>query len=265
MASVALARPTSAASLYEQWYRHFLGNRNGSCSLPWNDPYLLSAAERRLVGRSIQQFQLGEWARGRGLMRRAASQPALASDPWFLPALELFIAEEQGHSRILGRFLDRERIARLESQWMDTIFRRLRKLAGLEACAMVLVTAEVLAIPFYQALRDATRSELLRSICVRILCDEAAHVNYQAMTLGLVRRPFGERARSVRVLCHSMFFRGTALLVWQQHRKVFRAAGWGFVRFWNEAHREFARLQLGIRRVAAGRRCAECFDEMRLD
>ncbi|MGH9774746.1 MAG: hypothetical protein ACRD50_07340 [Candidatus Acidiferrales bacterium] len=207
---------------------------------------MLSPAERRLVARSIQQFQLGEWARGRGFLRRASSHRRLSIDPWFLPSLELFIAEEQRHSGILGRFLDRQIIPRLSSQWVDGTFRRLRKLAGLETCAMVLVTAEVLAVPFYQALRDATRSQLLRSICMRILCDEAAHLNYQALTLGLVRRPLGEKARVIRFLCHSILFHCTALVLWQQHRSVFRAAGWDICRFWNQARLEFARLQLRI-------------------
>ena len=257
--------PVSAASPYEQWYRHFLENRDGFLALAWDDVYLLSPAERRLVGRSIQQFQLGEWARGRGLMRRALSHPVLAPDPWFLPALELFIAEEQGHSGILGRFLDRERIPRLKNHWLDALFRRLRKLAGLEVCAMVLVTAEVLAIPFYQALRDATRSRLLRSICRRILCDEAAHLHYQAVTLGLVRRPLCERARMIRSLGHSALFHGTALLLWQQHRRVFRAAGWSFRRFWNDSRRVFARLQLRIGWLSLDRGSADSFDELRLD
>jgi len=169
---------------------------------------------------------------------------------WFLPALELFIAEEQSHSGILGRFLDHEGIPRLTSHWVDRIFRRLRKLAGLEVCAMVLVTAEVLAMPFYQALREATRSHLLRSICVRILRDEAAHLNYQAFTLGLVRRPLGNKARAIRLLCHSVLFQCTAVLLWEQHRRVFDAAGWDFRRFWNDARRGFALLQLRIRQVS---------------
>src|SRR6266581_2244461 len=96
------------------------------------------------------------------------------------------------------RLLGRERIPRLTNHWLDRIFRRLRKLAGLEACAAVLVTAEVLAIPFYQALRDATGSPLLRAICVRILCDEAAHLNYQALTIGMVRQPLSRNARAFR-------------------------------------------------------------------
>ena len=255
MASPALSAP-AATSRYERWYRCFLDNRGRD--LPWGDSRTLSGAEARIVARSIQQFQLGEFARGRGLTRRAASHPVLAGDPWFLPALELFIAEEQGHSGMLGRFLDREGIPRLKSHWVDGVFRRLRKLAGPEACAMTLVTAEALAIPFYQALRDATRSRLLRSICARILCDEAAHLNYQALTIGLIRRPLGGGARAVRASCHSILFHGTALLLWQQHRRVFRAAGWGFGRFWSGSRRVFRMLETQIGRV-------DSFDEMRLD
>jgi hypothetical protein len=236
----------SVGSLYQRWHWHFLEQRDRPCALPWQDSYLLCAAERRLAARSIQQFQLGEWARGRGLVRRASLHPVLSADPWFLPSLELFIAEEQRHSSMLGRFLDREGIPKLSNHWLDSVFRRLRKLAGLDLCVMVLVTAEVLAVPFYRALRDATRSHLLRSICIRILCDEAAHLNYQALTLGLVRRPLRSKTRVVRLLCHSTLFHCTALLLWQQHRGVFRAAGWDFRRFWNRARRGFTRLQRRI-------------------
>src|SRR5260370_35800493 len=105
--------------------------------------------------------------------------------------------------------MDRERIPRIGNLGLDCIFRWLRKLEGLEVCALVLVTAEVLAVPFYLALRDATRSHLLRLICMRILCDEAAHLNYQALTLGLVRRPLCNKARVIRLLCHSMLFHCT--------------------------------------------------------
>jgi hypothetical protein len=257
MTFLALSFP-AVPSRYERWRRHFIANRGGSPGLPWHDPYRLSAAEIRVVGRSIQQFQLGEFARGRGLTRRAESHPAIAADPWFVPTLALFIAEEQRHSGMLGCFLDREGIPRLKKHWIDGVFRRLRKLGRLEICAMTLVTAEVLAIPFYQALRDATRSPLLRSICVRILCDEAAHLDYQALTIGLIRRPLGDRARAIRAFCHSILFHATAFLLWRQCRSVFRAAGWDFRRFWTSSRRVFAGLELRIGRPVS-------FDERRLD
>ena len=250
MTAVVTSAAVPFTSPYDCWYRHFCQNRDGPCTLPWRDAHRLSIAERRIVARSIQQFQLGEWARGRGFMRRASAHSVFAADARFLPALELFIAEEQGHSRMLGQFLDREGIPRLTSHWLDRIFRRLRKLAGLEACATVLVTAEVLAIPFYQALRDATRSPLLRSICMRILCDEAGHLNYQALTLGLIHRTLSRRAQVIRSRLHSVLFQCTAVLLWQQHHKLFRVAGWDAHRFWRESHRLFERLQLRIRQAS---------------
>src|SRR3954469_1861019 len=164
MASSLPLSPASAPSPYHRWHTHFLHNR-AAPALPWHDPHPLTAAELQQVGPSIQQFQLGGLARRRRHKRRAASQPVLGTDPAFLPTLELFIAEEQGHSAMLGRFLDRERLPRLANNWLDAVFRRLRKLAGLDVCVTVLVTAEVLAMPFYRALRDATRSPLLRAIC----------------------------------------------------------------------------------------------------
>ena len=255
---MAALTPSLVTSPFERWHDHFLENRDRAGVLPWHDSYQLTATELAAVARSIQQFQLGEFARGRGFVRRAASHPVLGTDSWFVPALRLFIAEEQEHSGILGRFLDRERIPRLTNHWIDEIFRRLRKLAGLEACATVLVTAEVLAIPFYQALRDATGSPLLRAICVRILCDEAKHLNYQALTLGLVRRPLSVRARAIRSKCHATLFHVTALLLWQQHGGVFRAAGWDFGRFWKDACGTFAFLRSRIER-------ADSMEDLRLD
>jgi hypothetical protein len=252
-------------SCFERWYRHFLDKRNAQNSLPWPEPYRLSATELSAVSRSIQQFQLGEWARGRGFKRRAISHSVLSADRWFLPALELFIAEEQDHSGMLGSFLDHEHIPRISDDWLDGMFRKLRKLAGLELCASVLVTAEVLAMPFYQALRDATRSNLLRSICVRILCDEAAHLNFQAMTIGIARRPLSDRARALHSWCHTLLFRGTALLLWEQHRKVFRAAGWDFRRFWKDACRWFTFLELRIRQATLDRDYTGALNALRLD
>ena len=265
MASLAPPLPPLITSPYQLWYDHFREHREKPDALPWQEAYRLNVHEFGFVARSIQQFQLGEWARGRGFLQRARAHLAFAADSWFVPALELFIAEEQEHSCILGRFLDREGIPRLKSDWADGIFRRLRKLAGLEACATVLVTAEVLAIPFYQALRDATGSRLLRAICVRILCDEAAHLNYQALTLGLIHRRLSARARASRSRFHLILFRSTALVLWLQHGRVFRAAGWDFQRFWNEAAVAFAHLRRRVRQIADGGSRADSPEDLRLD
>ena len=144
------------------WIRYFRANAAEPC-LPWDDGYRLSGAERAVVIESIQQFQLGENAQGRRLLERAHTL-----DAEFVQALRLFIKEEQRHSDLLGRFLKSQGAPCLHRHWVHAAFRRVRGWAGLELRMRVLATAEVLAIPYYTALRDATGSPLLRSICDRI-------------------------------------------------------------------------------------------------
>jgi hypothetical protein len=211
------------------WRSLFSGK--ASPSFPWSDEYLLTTSERELVGSSLQQFQLGEGSEGKGLKARARTSALATEDPDFLPALDLFIREEQRHSNDLGRFLDREGIPRLKHHWVDKAFRRARKLAGLELSLSVLVTAEIVAVPYYAALAGATGSPLLRAICIRILDDEMDHLRYQSHNLSrlrLLRRwhaDFGEwMARSLLMF--------TALtIVWMEHHRLFRAGGYSWTRF----------------------------------
>lgn len=207
------------------WLLYFEDNRTPSPH-PWDDPYHLTPAERQAIAASVRQFQLGEGSDGSSFFARGSE---LSADPDFLPSLKLFIQEEQRHSGELGRFLDREGIPRLEKHWVDQVFRRLRKLAGLEIMVRVLVTAEIIALPYYRALREATRSPLLRSICSRILVDEDAHLRYQSATLlRLGRRGWMDSA-------HRWFLYLTLVVVWNEHGDVFRAGRYRFSRVAYEA------------------------------
>lgn len=211
------------------WRSLFSGK--ASPSFPWNDDYLLTTRERELVTASLQQFQLGEGSEGKGLKARANASALPIGDPDFLPALDLFIREEQRHSSDLGRFMDREGIARLKRHWVDEAFRRVRKLAGLELSLSVLVTAEIVAVPYYAALAEATASPLLRAICTRILNDEMDHLRYQSNNLSSLRSlrrwhaDFGEWA------ARSLLMFGTLLIVWKEHHRLFRAGGYSWTRF----------------------------------
>jgi len=108
------------------WVRYFSAN-GAEPTLPWNDGYRLSGAERAVVIESIQQFQLGENAQGRRLLQRAES---LNNE--FVQALRLFINEEKRHSQFLGRFLEMQGERCLRRHWVHAAFRRVRGFAGLE-------------------------------------------------------------------------------------------------------------------------------------
>jgi len=230
------------------WRRHFLAAAIAADRLPWIDPTTLSHEESRCIQSSIQQFQLGEGSSGRRLLQRGREFADAAGDPDFLEALALFVKEEQRHSGYLLRFMQREGIPASSSHWVDTVFRRLRVLAGLELSLRVLVSAEIIAIPYYRALGAATQSPLLQAISGRILQDEAAHLRFQASMLWRLaaNRPlFADRIVSG---IHRVFLLITCLVVWCEHGCVFRAAGYARGGFLAEALWEFDRLDSAVGR-----------------
>jgi len=238
----------------QHWHDYFQNN-SAPVDFPWTDPCFLSASEKDAIANSVRQFQLGEGSDGAGFLRRGAFHAHRERDAWFVPTLRRFIAEEQRHSAWLGRFLDRERIPRLRDHWVDRAFRHVRKLAGLEMCVTVLVTAECIAMPYYRALHDATASPLLRQICNRILLEEAAHLEYQADTLLALSRNLPRWRRPLIHVMHAGLLTGTCAIVWQQHGGVFRAAKYSPLRVWAEAALELSaiedRIRLGLAALAA--------------
>jgi hypothetical protein len=215
------------------WIHLFSSRAQNREMLPWSHPQKLIQSELQLVSESMQQFQLGEGSDGSGLIRRERASRLAMLDPDFLQSLELFIQEEQRHSRHLARFLKHEGVDPLEKHWVDRVFRRVRKFAGLELCLRVLVMAEIVAVPYYAALERATGSTLLRLICANILADEADHLRFQAENL--------ERLQSTRPslpLLELAFWRcfqlATLLVVWHEHGQVLRSGGYRWKSFCRE-------------------------------
>jgi len=230
------------------WCRYFLSRAVAPELLPWDDPAALSSAESHRMQGSIQQFQLGEGARGSRLLKRGQDFADATGDPDFVPALSLFVKEEQRHSAYLSRFMQREGIPAASSHWVDTVFRRLRVLAGLELSLRVLVSAEIIAIPYYRALGAATQSPLLQAICARVLQDEAAHLRFQASMLSRLSASRPLFADHIASAFHRLFLLITCLVVWFEHGRVFRAAGYSRGGFLAEAFWEFDRLDNAVGR-----------------
>lgn len=200
----------------------------------------LADDERRAITPSIQQFQLGESSQGERLLERGRTYGQAVNDLLFADALDLFIREEQQHSAYLAAFMESQSIPLLARHWVDTVFRKLRGLAGLELSLSVLVTAEIIAVAYYRALRAATTSPTLKMICTRILDDEASHLKYQASMLARVAASRGQFLQRAAGTLHWLFLEGTILIVWIEHREVFKRALYDFRRFKNETLKEFA-------------------------
>ena len=226
-----------ASPISARWLHYFRQHRSEVGPFPWKRGVTLTPHERHAITASLQEFQLGESGEGKHLMRCAKRWAAAAGDAHYVEALGLFIAEENRHSRDLGRYLDLADISRIGHAWPDAVFRFLRHHAGLELSIAVLVTAEVFAQAYYAALRDATACPLLHSLCQQILMDEEMHVRFQTQRLAILRRGRSRRRVGLAMTAHRLLFAGTALVVWHKHRHVFRGAKWDLSGYLREMRR----------------------------
>ncbi|MGB7158189.1 MAG: ferritin-like domain-containing protein [Tepidisphaeraceae bacterium] len=221
-----------------EWLDHFQRSLARADIVGEGDVIVLTPAERNAIARSVQEFQLGESSEGRHLISAARRHAQETGDLDYVATMRLFIAEENRHARELGRVLDGAGIGRVSASWPDTVFRFLRRRAGLELSIVVLVTAEIIAKVYYAALRDATGCRPLRRLCEQILRDERHHVIFQAQRVALLRAKRSRAPIRLRVALHRFLLAGTCVVVWRKHGRAMRAGGMGFARFWRLTWRE---------------------------
>ncbi|MBL7723022.1 MAG: ferritin-like domain-containing protein [Chitinophagaceae bacterium] len=221
------------------WQQYFLGNRDHFDHLEWKDSQTLTALEKQNISQSIRQFQRGEHSEGKHFLQFALRM----QDAGYMNTVKLFIKEEQDHAAILGKFMETEGIPKLGRDWLDTIFRRLRKLTGLEGSVTVLLTAEIIAMVYYKALFNATRSAILKQICLQVLKDEEMHLRFQSYTLECLYKHKREFASIFSRTVHHVLMAGTIFMVWIWHYRVLRQGGYSFLQYAKEVWKEFTGCQ----------------------
>ncbi len=201
--------------------------------------------ELAAIRSSIQEFQLGESGEGQHIMRQAKRWAEGSGDGTYVAALRLFIAEEIRHARELKGFMEANGIGVIKHSWADSVFRKMRRMAGLELSIAVLVCAEIVAKVYYAAIREATGSTVLWRLCEQILSDEEDHVRFQCERLAILRREKSEFALLWRDAVYGIFFRVTLVVVWWKLGRAMWGGGLGVLRFWRGAIREL-RGAMGI-------------------
>ena len=225
-----------------RWCEHFLGNARSLPELPWERGAEWTEQEKQAVAASLQDFQLGESSEGKHLRARARAYAERHDDPAYATAMELFIREEQRHAHLLGQFLTQAGLPLRQRTRLDSIFRWLRRRAGLELCITVLLTAETVGTVYYKTLRRATRSLLLRRICEQLLRDEAKHVRFHAERLASIARRRAAWKTWLTRAGHRLLFAGSCLAVWLKHRRALQAGGLNLVRYWRNCWREMRKI-----------------------
>lgn len=226
-------------AFFGKWLEYFEWNSEEPDTLPWQAHESLTKAEMRCIRRSIAAFRLGENSEGTALRAFARVYGERMGFPLLPKITALFVEEERRHSILLAGFMERHGIPAIHSDWTDTIFRRIRKPFGFKTSLSVLITAEIISLVYYRALREATGSRLLKAICGKIIEDEKAHVEYESALIRFAQDEGGAWERQAWRMAQRILFEGTVAVVYREHRSVLWGGGYGFARFHADCWAEF--------------------------
>ncbi len=207
------------------WVQHFYENAKIQ-RVDWSNAPQLETQEKLNILSSLQAWQLGETSDGKNLLNAATKYATRINDPEYLEAVKLFIKEEQKHGENLGRYLDLIGAERINSDWGDSLFRKVRYFnTSMELWTLAVITVESTAQVFYQSLKEATACSLLKQICTDILIDEAYHIDFQNERLQILNQGQTKIMKECRAILYSIFYFFTINVVWFAHKKVFKASG----------------------------------------
>ena len=225
-----------------EWIAHFENNAASQRPIPWELGAAVSSEELSAIAASLRAWQLGETSDGSHLMEAARHYAVSIGDPEFVDAVRLFIAEEQRHGANLGRFLDLAGVPRARSNWGDSLFRTIRyAVPRMETWVTPVVMVETHALIYYNALRRATRSPVLRAICGQILADEVTHIRFQCERVAILHRTRPAWLRRLTIGFQKLMFAGVTLAIWTGHRKALRAGGYDLALFWRAGWKKMNR------------------------
>lgn len=192
---------------------------------------------------SLAVFQLGESGGGTRLRRYAREVAPLENFRGYQRAIDLFVCEEQAHSRLLARLVNHLGGQLIQKQWTNSIFRRLRFLVNLEFAIQVLLTAELIAEVYYGTLYLRVKDPSVRSACQQILRDEMKHLAFQREFLSERLQTFSGAGRWLWQAQFRIIHALTTRVVAWDHRTCFRALGVSMTDFIQRCTQAQARFQ----------------------
>lgn len=203
---------------YDGWLNFF--KENDKDRLVINSALLgtLSKEQKALIKPSITAFHQGEHSEGKHLKKCAENFAKQYSETLYTEVIDWFIKEENYHSSYLGTFMKGEGIPPRKKNFLDKTFTKIRQKGSIKSEVITLVTAEIIALTYYDLLALATNSTELKKICGQMLHDELPHIVFQSYTIShfeqtkllkLKRRIIMEVTTIAVYICFYRFFKAT--------------------------------------------------------
>jgi hypothetical protein len=206
---------------YQHWIAHFHANRLERPEPDWAAPFHMPEEKRRLLAKSIAEYQLGDGggecrlvAHDAETFRGAVEDARKVVDLWF--------AEEREHSRLLACAVRRIGAEFIDDTFAFRLFYACRRVLGVQFEMLVLLIVEIVSTGYYRLIRRHVGDQPLAEMCKLILRDEARHIDFHRDRLA-ARHPggFGAwRASQFRLLGHAC-----AWFLWLGHGRALRAIG----------------------------------------
>lgn len=190
----------------------------------------LTQEEQTRLTKSIQAFAMGESSEGKHLKRVVRQYVQDSGNETYAQIMDLFIQEENQHSTYLNIFMEAHFLESKKEIWIDKVFRKLRAFNGLKGEILTLMTAEIIALSFYQALSKSVSTPSLKEICGKMLYDESAHIVFQSRQLSTLSCSKGIDIYRRFLLTLS------GVAAWLYCKPVFKAGGYGFTDYFREIH-----------------------------
>lgn len=216
---------------YKDWITYFEKNDKNRLQVDFSGDKPLSETLKKLIFPSVQAFQKGEGSDGTFLMNTVKDYVKAGGPAEYQKAMQLFIKEENWHSSYLKMYMDHYGIKTANRSVLDTIFRKLRHLGGLKCEVTILITGELIALTYYDALSKCTDSKALKQICKQMLDDELPHIIFQSYTLSRLQPGFMDILLRIFIMNVTLFF------VWCAYHNVYQTGGYCFSRFIKENNR----------------------------
>jgi len=228
----------------QSWIHHFQTNALVHDQIRFEDhESTLPESMRAPLVHSLAIFQLGESGSGSRLRRYAREVAPLENFRGYQRAIDLFICEEQAHSRLLGRLVQHLGGQLLRKQWTNSIFRRLRFLVNLEFAIQVLLTAELIAEVYYGTLYLKVPDASIRAACRQILRDEMKHLDFQRQFLADRLATFTPWGRYLWRCQFKLIHALTSHVVAWDHRSCLKVLGVSQSRFVQRCRQSQKRFQ----------------------
>lgn len=213
------------------WIAYFEYNNAHLLKIDYTVCNELTCDEIKLITPSIKAFQIGEGSEGKHLWKTVVKFSEKSGYTRYREIMRWFIIEENRHSNTIKRYMNAYGIPTAKHLWIDNVFRLMRKPMGIGCEVIVLVTAEMIALSYYDALAKATRSKQLKIICDQMLHDELRHVVLQSDTLRRLSQRRNKLTNQIVRAVRKILMRATAFVVWRKFRSLFVAGGYSYQDF----------------------------------